>query len=439
MSPLLLALLVWTQAPSAAPPSPPGSNAPAAQRAVVAPLKLGPSASSEATAARDLVEHALSQALARHATFQLLTPSDVAAMLGRAAQQQLSGCDAESCVAEIADALNADLLVSGNFTVTPGLWTLQVSLIERRTAVVLHRAAARSRDLQSLLASVDVVARQLCGAGAVDIKDPNLVARLGTTQAAARELALAAQKTPNQDATAVWTNLILSHNRESTWLALAQGALLLVSGVSFLAAVVLNAALVFTVGRLPTLPSGGPTWAYASSMLFSLPLFLLSAGTLGAALVLLGVDAANPGRVPVDRQGCCRDEQLLRDAEEPTLLDRLGAVLAAGGTLLGAGAPAAGGILFMGLVWGSALGRGGDFLPPENFPSATAEQLYNLRFCLPVCFTCWGCCLGGTGLLVASALAAGTRQDVLDDVPPTVAPAPAKPAAPPPQPTRNPP
>ena len=43
--------------------------------------------------------------------------------------------------------------------------------------------------------------------------------------------------------------------------ALAQGALLLVSGVSFLAAVVLNAALVFTVGRLLTLRSGGPTWA----------------------------------------------------------------------------------------------------------------------------------------------------------------------------------
>jgi hypothetical protein len=402
-------------------------------RAVVAPLRLGPDASSDATGARDLVEHTLADALARHATFQLLTRADVAALLGKAAQQQLSGCDAEGCLAEVADALDADLLVAGSFTVTPGLWNLQVSLIQRRTAAVVRRAGVRSRTLESLLASVDLVARQLCGSGAVDLKDPNLVARLGTTPQGARELEAAAQHNPQQDATRTWSDVIIGHNRESRTLALAQGGLLLVSGLSFLLAVVINAALVYAVGRLPTLPDGGPTVAYASSMVVPLPLLLVSVAALGGVLVLLTVDSANPGRLQVDRKGCCRDEELIRDAQEPGVLDRLGPVLAATGTLLGAGAPAAGGLTFMGLVVVLSFARAGEYLPPETFPNATAEAFYNARFCVPLCFAGWGCCLGGAGLLVASAMAAGTQQDMLDDLSPApVAPPPKAAASAPP-------
>ncbi len=422
MTGALLALLVVAQAPSGALARP--------QRAVVAPLRLGPHPSPDATGARDLVEHTLADALARHATFQLLTRNDVSALLGKAAQEQLSGCDAESCLAEVADALDADVLVAGSFTVTPGLWNLQVSLIQRRTAAVVRRAGVRSRTLESLLASVDLVARQLCGGGAVDLKDPNLVARLGTTPQGARELEAATQRAPHQDATRTWSDVIISHNRESRTLALAQGGLLLVSGVSFLLAVVINAALVYAVGRLPRLPDGGPPLAYASSMLVPLPLLLVSVAALVTALVLLTVDSTNPGRLLVDRRGCCRDEELIRDAQEPGALDRLGPVMAATGTLLGAGAPAAGGLIFMGLVVVLSIARAGETLPPETFPSATAEALFNARFCVPLCFAGWGCCLGGAGLMVASAMAAGTQQDLLDDPPPAHVVPPSKTAAP---------
>jgi hypothetical protein len=61
---------------------------------------------------------------------------DVRAMLDLEAQKQLAGCDADSCLSEIAEALGADVLITGSLARVGDNTFFVVKKIDQRTATV---------------------------------------------------------------------------------------------------------------------------------------------------------------------------------------------------------------------------------------------------------------------------------------------------------------
>ncbi|MEW5855334.1 MAG: hypothetical protein AB2A00_41555 [Myxococcota bacterium] len=324
----VLAATVLLQAPAS----------PTTERAVILPVRSATS-SPEVRAALPGIERALADALGRHASFHVISRSEVAAMVGRAAQAQLEGCDAESCVAEIADALGADLSVVTVLDVTPGLWSLQTSLIQRKTASLVRRAGVKARSLDALMASLDVVGRQLAQGSRVSADDPRLAQRLGTDAATADALRARLHEQPDVDLSETWTDLVIERNRESDVLAALQGALLTVGGLGMCLAggVQGMTACVYTYSTV--LPGnveavGLPLYTGTAFVLLPAPCWISALATLPMALVVAAVDAADRGRLPVSRDGCCRDEERIREAEAPGWGRRLAPVLATAGGLL---------------------------------------------------------------------------------------------------------
>ena len=70
-------------------------------------MRLPDGAGEDLKAAASGVERSLIEALARHAPFHVISRSEMVAVAGQAMQNQLMGCDAEGCMAEIADVVIA--------------------------------------------------------------------------------------------------------------------------------------------------------------------------------------------------------------------------------------------------------------------------------------------------------------------------------------------
>lgn len=89
-------------------------------------------------------KEALTQLVADEAAhvrgFELLSAAEVRAVLDQEATKQLAGCDATSCLAELANALDADLIVSGRVEATAdGASLISLSLVNARAIVVVNR------------------------------------------------------------------------------------------------------------------------------------------------------------------------------------------------------------------------------------------------------------------------------------------------------------
>jgi len=78
-------------------------------------------------------------------------------------QKAMLGCADESCFAQIAASLGADLALSGKVAVVAGLWNLSLKLTDAHdghvAAAVLHHV--RSKDGSELLLAVDSVVQEL--------------------------------------------------------------------------------------------------------------------------------------------------------------------------------------------------------------------------------------------------------------------------------------
>lgn len=92
--------------------------------------------------------------------YELLTSDELRAALDAEAQKALAGCDESGCLAEIAEALDADLLVSGNLDMdeTP---TLNLSLLNTRALVTMNRVSLVWPGDPALLPDVARAAAQL--------------------------------------------------------------------------------------------------------------------------------------------------------------------------------------------------------------------------------------------------------------------------------------
>jgi hypothetical protein len=346
MSPILL-LCVWGVTVGADP---------AAAKAVVLPVRVADNAPPQVRDLAAVVERQLVDGLVRHADFRVVSRAELASLVDKTAREQLAGCEAESCLLEIAEALDTKLLVSSQLDLTDSVWTLQASLLDRSSTAARQRFGVRARDAAGVLSSMDTIARQLAGRPAIRVDDPNLTSRLSTDDAGVRSLIKATEAQPGADLSTTWTEVIIQHNRESNALAMVEGGLLLAAGLTahFVMGPLLGIATMATVynttlsGMLDRMDSS--TGKYDLSGRFPFPwLFMLLMAALpapalvltqtvvGMALAVGLVDALDLGEVSVGKDGCCRDEVRLREAKSPGLGRRMAPFLAALGAALAAG------------------------------------------------------------------------------------------------------
>src|SRR5690606_26161542 len=100
----------------------------------------------KATEALAPSSRALTQVVAEQASrssgYEIVSTEEIRAALEREAEMQLLGCDDSGCLAEIAGALDAELLVSGVLEQTPdGAPVVTLSLLNTRALVTVNRVA----------------------------------------------------------------------------------------------------------------------------------------------------------------------------------------------------------------------------------------------------------------------------------------------------------
>ena len=76
--------------------------------------------------------------------YQVIGGSDLVAMLETEAQKQLVGCDDSDCLAEIAGAMNADLIASSSVGQLDEGFMVNVKIINMRDATVVSRASVKT-------------------------------------------------------------------------------------------------------------------------------------------------------------------------------------------------------------------------------------------------------------------------------------------------------
>ncbi len=94
--------------------------------------------------------------------FEILSATEVRAVLDQEANKQFVGCSASSCLAEIAEALDADLVVTGRIEDAPdGAALLSLSVVNARAIVVVNRVNVVWRGDSSRMADVVRTSSQL--------------------------------------------------------------------------------------------------------------------------------------------------------------------------------------------------------------------------------------------------------------------------------------
>lgn len=124
-------------AASATPAARAESAAPAVDRVYVAKLRGGENVDPSATAA--LEDAILVAAKKARPDLTVIGRGDVAMLADLRAEQEAAGCDAESCAAEIADALGAPQIVTGKLARVGSTWILSLTRLERGSLLVLAR------------------------------------------------------------------------------------------------------------------------------------------------------------------------------------------------------------------------------------------------------------------------------------------------------------
>jgi hypothetical protein len=320
-------------------------------RAVLLPVKTAPSAPTEIRNAAGGVERALRGALMRHASFHLMTRKEIVTMMGQAAQQQLMGCSADACLAAVAQALDADYLITSHMDSRDGLWLLNASVLERRKAGVSRRGAIRARSLDNLLASVDALARELAVDQGVSFDDTRLAERLGTN--ASTLAAFRKERSGTGSFTDQWTAFLIKRNQESSILPLLMSGVVLGTSAAtglLLALFVppqiaLNDAIVRNRPADPARLDGNATYEFpilaeVTLVMATGGLFLAGGAGLAALAGLTAVDLLDVERVPVSQDGCCRDESRVDDSASPGVAKRLAPLVAAIGGIIALLTPA---------------------------------------------------------------------------------------------------
>lgn len=83
------------------------------------------------------VNDILASSMVRTGRFKVMTGDDIQSLMALEAGKQATGCESESCLAEIAGALGAELVVTGRVGRLGSLYVVKLSLIEPASASTL--------------------------------------------------------------------------------------------------------------------------------------------------------------------------------------------------------------------------------------------------------------------------------------------------------------
>jgi len=358
-----------------------------------------------------LLNGALATQLGRLSGHRIIGADEVEALLENEARLQGAGCDDAQCLAELAGALGARLVVTGELLGAGRRLTWTASVVDQQQAVVTSRAQVTGPDLSSLHAQAEDLALQLLGRGQ-ELQGAGGARRLGLgTPAVMTEFQAYREARAPQPTDEALTGFLAGRNQENTGLAVAQVAAFLAGGAClFPSAPLLVASLML-----------GDT-----GLGLGVPLVALACGGMvgsvalgGVGLLLVVVDALDVGHVKVRKTGCCRRDAELRDTLRVTPLQRgLAVATALVGPLLATMSAAATVVVFV-VAANTGLG-----LAPAGLVDVLAE--YAAFALMPVAGLC---ALGLCGVSAAAGvwlLAMPQRSYLEDDVPP---PAPTTPAA----------
>ena len=104
----------------------------------------------------------LAQGAAVDLRADVLTSADLRNALDLEAQKQVASCDdGASCLAEIAQALDAHVVLSGNLSSLEDEWLLQVSAYDARQASSAGRRTVRATTRKDLATAAEVAGREL--------------------------------------------------------------------------------------------------------------------------------------------------------------------------------------------------------------------------------------------------------------------------------------
>jgi TolB-like protein len=128
----------------------------------IASVGLSPAGGVSPQSAEFVSEHFAAK-LATAAGLEVTTRKAIATMLGLERQRQLLGCadDSSSCMAELAGALGAEVVLVGELAQLDTSLQVNVRAMEARTARVLHSAVVRADTQEQLLDRLDGAARQM--------------------------------------------------------------------------------------------------------------------------------------------------------------------------------------------------------------------------------------------------------------------------------------
>lgn len=254
---------------------------------------------------------ALTTHLGAAGRYQVLSADEVATLLQvESNRQELGSLDGDA-VQEIAAALGARFAVIGE--VVPlgvGLmWT--TSIVERASGAAVQRVSVRASRAEAFLAQARDVALRLSGRPAeLDVDSANARRRFGFLRKADfREFVTYRENNRHLTASEALTAFISERNRESPRLALAE-----------VAAFGTAAGLVSVAFFVSTLSFGARALVPAYGL--ALGGSVVALGILGAAVVsgvvglgLVAWDARDVGYVTLRANGCCRDDDAIRDDE----------------------------------------------------------------------------------------------------------------------------
>ena len=99
----------------------------------------------------------------RLGAFDIVSTADVRRMMDLEAERSQVGCNDESCLAEIAGAMGASLVVFGDVGTLDGVYSITLNLFDSAAAKALGRTSFQANSAAELPAALNPALRQLVG------------------------------------------------------------------------------------------------------------------------------------------------------------------------------------------------------------------------------------------------------------------------------------
>lgn len=112
-------------------------------------------------AKRDFFLEYFSQQLSAKGGLSVITPSQIAAVMGMERQRELLGCAETSCTAELAGALGTEAIVVGSVAKVGDDFAVTLKALDSKTSKVITSASGRGKKEEAVLDSLAQAATQI--------------------------------------------------------------------------------------------------------------------------------------------------------------------------------------------------------------------------------------------------------------------------------------